>query len=189
MPAGEFWQVIRTLSNSKAAGVLVYTYKGLVKEQWPLLGKFEVMQNLLQDPRLQSGDGTVELTAGDNGQAAWQTTLPACRSGSSYLFSAEFLRKDRMDGLAWKSCGTLHQQKAVQYPDADLCQYAQHLYNCRNRHPRKPPNPNHLAGLLHRPWLPPNQGNSLNPLRPPGSKGLLWCHPLNGSLSNLDPFT
>ncbi len=101
VPADEFGQVMRTLSNSAAAGLLVYTDKDLLPEQWPLLAKFEVVQNLLQDPRWQNGDGTVELTAGDDGQAVWQTTLPACRPGSSYLFSAEFYRHDRLQGLAY----------------------------------------------------------------------------------------
>ena len=99
--ADEFGRVVQTVSQAKAAGLLVYTYKDMAKEQWPLLGKFEVAPNLLHDPRLETGDGTVELSAGNDGQAVWQTGLPACRPGSSYLFSAEFFRRDLKDGRAY----------------------------------------------------------------------------------------
>ena len=43
----------------------------------------------------------IGLTAGNDRQAIWSTDLPNCQPGTSYLFSAEFLRQNRRDGLAY----------------------------------------------------------------------------------------
>lgn len=43
----------------------------------------------------------IGLTDGYDRQAVWSTSLPDCKPGASYLFSGEFLRQDRLDGLAY----------------------------------------------------------------------------------------
>lgn len=50
---------------------------------------------------VQEEGNVIGLTAGYDRQAAWSTTLPECRPGNSYLFSADFFREDRLDSLAY----------------------------------------------------------------------------------------
>jgi hypothetical protein len=47
------------------------------------------------------GGNVIGLTAGHDRQAMWNTALPDCQPGASYLFSADFFRDDRLDSLAY----------------------------------------------------------------------------------------
>ena len=66
---------------------------------------FTVLQKDVQDSKfwhkMEDGGNVIGLTAGYDRQAIWSTALPDCRPGASYLFSAQFLRQDRQDGLAY----------------------------------------------------------------------------------------
>ncbi len=65
----EFGEVVQSLLDSAAEGVLVYTLREIKDEQWPLLAKYQPQANLLQNPRLQraaagAGKPAVESKAG-----------------------------------------------------------------------------------------------------------------------------
>jgi hypothetical protein len=136
----EFEQVVQSVSHSVASGLLVYTFREMKDEQWPLLAAYQPPANLLRNPQLQrdaagAGKSTAErsaglpdgwfsaplkkvqdsifryeaaeegnvigITAGHDRQAVWSTALPDCQPGATYLFSADFLRDDRFDSLAY----------------------------------------------------------------------------------------
>jgi hypothetical protein len=136
----EFGQVVQTASRPSVQGLLVYKFNDMQDEHWPLLAKYQVVPNLLQNSRLEKdadaiGEQTAEnkaglpdhwhsapvksvqdskfwykvqsegnvigLTAGYDRQAVWRSALPDCLPGNSYMFSADFLREDRLDGLAY----------------------------------------------------------------------------------------
>lgn len=136
----EFGQVVQSVSHSAAAGVLVYTFREMKDEQWPLLAAYQPPANLLPNPQLQrsaagagktaaeskaglpdgwfsaplkrvqdstfryesaEGGNVIGLTAGHDRQAVWNTALPDCQPGATYLFSGDFLRDDRLDSLAY----------------------------------------------------------------------------------------
>ncbi|NTU72593.1 hypothetical protein HGB07_00220 [Candidatus Roizmanbacteria bacterium] len=136
----EFDQIMQVVSRPAAQGLLVYKFSDMHDEHWPLLAKYQVSANLLQNPLLlknvdgavkDSGENTSELpdkwqpapaksvqdskflyeardqgnviglTAGHDRQAVWSTGLPDCLPGASYLFSADFLREDRLDAQAY----------------------------------------------------------------------------------------
>jgi hypothetical protein len=104
--AAEFGEALRTVSDSQADGALVYSYRDIKDEQWPLLEQLELPKNLLQNSLLASDrdaghESAIELVAGYDRDAAWSTDLPACRPGVAYLFSGQFFRKDLGDALAY----------------------------------------------------------------------------------------
>ncbi len=60
----EFGEAVRSVSQSAAAGVLVYTFKEMTDEQWPSLASYQPPVNLLPNPRLErAAAGTGKLTA------------------------------------------------------------------------------------------------------------------------------
>ncbi len=66
---------------------------------------FSAPQKDVQDSqfwhKLQEDGNAIGMTAGYDRQAVWSSHLPDCQPGSSYLFSAQFLRRDRQDHLAY----------------------------------------------------------------------------------------
>jgi hypothetical protein len=51
--------------------------------------------------KVQEDGNVIGITAGYDRQAVWSNDLADCQPGSSYLFSAQFLRPDRQDHLAY----------------------------------------------------------------------------------------
>ncbi len=64
----------------------------------PPLEDLEDSRFLYED---RDGGNAIGLVAGSDRRAVWSAELPDCRPGASYLFSAEFLRPDRLDVLAY----------------------------------------------------------------------------------------
>ena len=89
--AQEFTQVVQTVSQSRAGGLLVYTFSELQEEQWPILEKFTPPENLLQNPEFELGKGTgvnIQPTQGDL-PAHWHSAPAVTVQDSIFLFDTK----------------------------------------------------------------------------------------------------
>jgi len=86
--------------TSAGAGKPIAESKAGLPDQW-----ISAPQKDVQDSKfwykVQDDGNVIGITAGYDRQAVWSTGLPDCRQGASYLFSADFLRPDRLDDLAY----------------------------------------------------------------------------------------
>jgi hypothetical protein len=88
--AQEFALVVQTVSRSRASGLLIYTFSELQEEHWPILEKFSLPENLLQNPGF--GLGEVPGVGNQPTQGAlpehWHSAPAVKVQGSTFLFEA-----------------------------------------------------------------------------------------------------
>ncbi len=89
--AQEFAQVVQTVSLSSAGGLLVYTFSELQEEQWPILEKFSLPENLLQNPGFGRGEapGAGKQPAQGALPEQWHSAPAAKVQDSTFLFEAK----------------------------------------------------------------------------------------------------